>query len=447
MKRAATIAYPQMGGPLPAAGGQVRMARVMRKPKSSVLVPLFIFSLALPIFFYVGPTRMSPYRLVLVVMFIPCLVTWLSGSLGRIRLADILMLLTALWGGMILLWMHGTDKGLQSGGIFVIETFGAFLIGRRYIRDFFAFQKMVKVLVLVVIGLLPFAIYENVMGYPILITILGKVFLVYDVVDHELRLGLRRAQGPFEHFILFGVVSSSAFGLAFYVFGLGARFRGTLAAGLVAMTVISSLSSGAILSVAIQLMLIAWDKITTRMARRWAILISILVSGFLVVNFISNRTTFEVFITYLTFNADTSYMRILIWRYGSESVMLSPIFGHGLNDWERPGWMGGSIDNFWLVNAVRYGIPGFLLSASSFLAVCIGLGRLKNLPFEVAQCRMGLVVTICGLAISLCTVHVWDAPYVLIIFLLGSGMWMFDAPKASAPQNCRIAVRRGGIPL
>ncbi len=126
--------------------------------------------------------------------------------------------------------------------------------------------------------------------------------------------------------------------------------------------------------------------------------------------------------------------------------MLSPIFGHGLNDWERPGWMGGSIDNFWLVNAVRYGIPGFLLSASSFLAVCIGLGRLKNLPFEVAQCRMGLVVTICGLAISLCTVHVWDAPYVLIIFLLGSGMWMFDAPKASAPQNCRIAVRRGEFP-
>ncbi len=69
-------------------------------------------------------------------------------------------------------------KACESGGIFVIETFGAFLIGRRYIRDFFAFQKMVKVLVLVVIGLLPFAIYENVMGYPILITILGKVFLV-----------------------------------------------------------------------------------------------------------------------------------------------------------------------------------------------------------------------------------------------------------------------------
>lgn len=446
MKPAATLAYRQFGA-LPPASGPVRMARVMRKPKASVLIPLFIFALALPIFFYVGPTRMSPYRLVLVVTFIPCLVTWLSGSLGRIRLADILMLLTAVWGGMILLWMHGTDRGLQSGGIFVIETFGAYLIGRRYIRDVFAFRKMVKALVLVVVGLLPFAVFENVMGYPILISILGKFFLVYDVVDYELRLGLRRAQGPFEHFILFGVVSSSAFALAFYVFGLGTRFRGKIAAGLVAVTVMSSLSSGAILSVVIQLMLILWDKITRKMARRWAILIGILTTGFLAVDLISNRTTFEVFISYLTFNADTSYMRILIWRYGSESVMLSPIFGHGLNDWERPGWMGGSIDNFWLVNAVRYGIPGFLLSAGSYLAVCIGLGRLKNLPFEAAQCRMGLVITMCGLALSLCTVHVWDAPYVLIIFLLGSGMWLFDCPQAPAPQNYRIAIRRGGVRL
>jgi hypothetical protein len=88
--------------------------------------------------------------------------------------------------------------------------------------------------------------------------------------------------------------------------------------------------------------------------------------------------------------------------------------------------MGGSIDNFWLVEAVRFGIPGFLLIAGAFLSACFGLGRLKNLSFEVAQCRKGLIITICGLSFALCTVHVWDAPYVLTIFLLGSGMWMFD---------------------
>lgn len=445
MKRAAIIASRQMEGSLPSASGQIPRARAMQGRKPSVLVPLFIFSLAMPFSFYVGSMRMSPYRLLLVVTFAPCLMAWLSGSMGRIRLADILMLLTAVWGGMILVLMHGIDKGLQSGGIFIIETFGAFMFGRRYIRDVVTFQKMVKLLAIMVIALLPFTLYESVMGSPIIIEIFGKIFSVYDVVNDESRLGLRRAQGPFEHFILLGVVCSSAFALSFYVFSPARRLGGKLASGLVAIAVFTSLSSGAFLSVGVQAALIVWDKFTARMTRRWAILAGILIAGFLFVNFISNRTPFEVFISYLTFNADTSYMRVLIWNYGMESVMLHPVLGHGLNDWERPLWMGGSIDNFWLVNAVRYGIPGFLLMAGSFLAVCFGLGRLRHLSAEAAQCRKGLVITICGLILSLCTVHVWDAPYALILFLLGSGMWIFDSPKGILPyQGHQRTIRRGG---
>lgn len=448
MKRAAIIAYHQMGGVLPSAGGQVpRAQQAMRGRKLSALVPLFIFSLAMPFSFFVGSIRMSPYRLVLVMTFVPCFIALLSGTLGRVRLADIFMLLTAAWGGMVLILMHGMDKGLQSGGIFIIETFGAFLFGRRYIRDAFVFQRMVKILAIMVIGLLPFAIYENIMGSPILIEVFRKFFSVYDIVGDESRLGLRRAQVTFEHFILFGVVCSSVFALSFCALGSAARLGGKLASGLVAMAVFSSLSSGALLSVAVQIILIVWDKVTAKVTRRWAILAGGVIGSFLFVNFASNRTPFEVFISYLTFNADTSYMRVLIWHYGMDSVMLHPVLGHGLNDWERPLWMGGSIDNFWLVNAVRYGIPGFLFMAGGFLSVCLGLGRLKHLSSEVAQCRKGLVITICGLIVSLCTVHVWDAPYALILFLLGSGMWIFDAPKGISPaQGRQRTTRRRGFP-
>jgi O-antigen ligase len=381
-----------------------------------------------------------------VVTFVPSLIAWLSGSLGKPRMADIFMLLTAAWGAIVLVVIHGADKGLQSGGIFIIETFGAFLFGRQYIRDAVAFQRMVKFLVMMVIVLLPFAIYENIMGSPLLIELFGKIFSVYDIVQDEPRLGLRRAQGPFEHFILFGVVCSSVFALSFYALGPARRLGGKLASGLVAMAVFSSLSTGALLSVAVQVILIVWDKMTARMIRRWMILAGIMITGFIVVNFASNRTPFEVFISYLTFNADTSYMRVLIWHFGTESVMLHPILGHGLNDWERPEWMGGSIDNFWLVNAVRYGIPGCAFMIGGFLSVCFGLGRLKNLSAPAIQCRKGLLISICGLMVALCTVHVWDAPYVLILFLLGSGMWMYDSGKeavTSAP-DARFALRRGG---
>jgi hypothetical protein len=436
----ATKASRQVGRSLPSAGGRAAAAQLTQSAKTSLLIPIFVFSLALPFFFYLGPTRLSPYRLVLVVTFIPCLMAWLSGSVGRTRLPDILMLLAAIWGAIVLVSLHGIDKGLQSAGIFVIETFGAFLFARRYIRDVFAFQRMVRSLVLMVLFLLPFAVYENVAGSPILIELFGKMFSVYNIVGSELRLGLRRAQGTFEYSILFGVVCSSAFALSFYVYGAAARRGARLSSGLVAMAVVSSLSSGPLLSLVVQAMLIVWDKVTASVARRWGILATVVITAYFVVDFSSNRTPFDVFISYLTFNSDTSYMRVHIWHYGTQSVMQHPIFGIGLNDWERPPWMGGSIDNFWLVTAVRFGIPGFLFMAGGFLSVCLGLGRLKNLSFQVAQCRKGLIFTLCGLAFAICTVHVWDAPYVLIIFLLGSGMWMFDhrnwvAPAPSAAQN------------
>ncbi|WP_161495149.1 O-antigen ligase family protein [Bradyrhizobium canariense] len=419
----------QVGNALPSIRRQVAVAQPTR---SSRLVPLLIFSLAMPFYFYVGPTRLSPYRLVLVATFIPCLIAWLSGSVGRVRRQDILMLLATTWSAAVLLGQHGIDKGLQSAGIFVIETFGPFLFARRYIRDVFAFQHMVRCLVLLIAVLLPFALYENFTGTPILIELFGKVFSVYPIGYYEPRWGLSRAQGPFEHQILFGVVCSSAFALSFLAYGVPARM-GRLGSGVVAMAVCSSLSSGAFLSVAVQVMLIVWDKITVSVTRRWTILASIIVSAYLVVSALSNRTPFEVFISYLTFNADTSYMRVLIWQYGTGSVMTHPMFGTALHPWERPEWMPGSIDNFWLVTAVRYGIPGFLFLAGGFLAVCFGLGRLKNLPFDVEQCRNGLIITLCGLAFAACTVHVWDAPYVLLMFLLGSGMWMFEHNNQIAP--------------
>ncbi len=121
--------------------------------------------------------------------------------------------------------------------------------------------------------------------------------------------------------------------------------------------------------------------------------------------------------------------------------------GIGLTEWQHPDWMSGSMDNFWLVAAVRYGIPGFLLIAGSFLAVCLGLGRLRNLSFEAAQCRKGLIISICGLVFSICTVHIWDAPYVLTLFLLGSGMWIFDSPgETPPPSRYQRTTLRGRLP-
>jgi hypothetical protein len=265
-----------------------------------------------------------------------------------------------------------------------------------------------------------------------LIEALGNFFSVPAPGSSEARFGLSRAQTVFEHPILFGVVCSSAFALSFYVWKAGSSALGRLVTGMIALATFTSLSSGALLSLVVQSILIIWDKVTAGLPRRWLLLATLILIAYCTAGAISNRSAVEVFISYLTFNADTSYMRVHIWNYGTQSVMRNPIFGTGLNEWAHPAWMPGSIDNFWLVNSVRYGIPGFLFLIGGFLSLCLGLGRLKNLPDEVAQCRKGLIIVLSGLAVASCTVHLWNATYVLLIFLLGSGTWMFEQRNRGA---------------
>jgi hypothetical protein len=201
-------------GASPASTAGRAVAPLTQAGKISPLIPIFVFSLAVPVSFHVGSLRLSTYRLLLIATFISCLIAWLCRSGGRIRLPDIFMLLAAAWGAVALLSLHGVDA-LQSAGIFALETFGTFIFARRYIRNVLAFQRMVKYLVLMVFFLLPFAVYENFTGLQILLILVGKIFSVFNYGPNETRLGLSRAQVTFEHPILFGVVCSSAFALSF----------------------------------------------------------------------------------------------------------------------------------------------------------------------------------------------------------------------------------------
>ena len=204
-----------------------------------------------------------------------------------------------------------------------------------------------KSLVLMVLFLLPFAVYENVAGSPILIELFGKIFSVYDIVGSEERFGLRRAQGTFEYSILFGVVCSSAFALSFYDLAppryWGAIMFGTCGNGSRHLPVLRSY-------------LVACrpgnvDRLGQghgERGARWAILATVVIVAYIAVDFSSNRNPFDVFISYLTFNSDTSYMRVHIWNYGTQSVMSHPIFGIGLNDGNvRRGWAAASIISGW----------------------------------------------------------------------------------------------------
>ncbi len=185
-----------------------------------------------------------------------------------------------------------------------------------------------------------------------------------------------------------------------------------------------SLSSAPLLALGLQFGLIAWDFATRRVPHRWLILGGGFAAAFIAVDIVSTRSPFLVLSSYLTFNTQTGYMRTYIWDYASADVLRHPLFGIGLNEWARPEWMPPSVDNFWLLTALRYGLPAFAFLALGIVFSLQFLVRRRITSVSISEVRRGLMVSLLALIFVGTTVHFWNATFCTFMFLLGSGSWM-----------------------
>ena len=422
--------------------------RAAVRKSTLIIVSAFIISLTIPIIFYIGPMRLSPYRLLLVLLFVPCFLSWISGSADRIHFADILILFSALWGAIALSVNARFEEAIEPAGILLIETFGSYLLARTLIRGQEDFEFMVRMFFWTVLFLTPFAMFEAITGRPIILEAIRSVFPVIGNSNIGTRMGLYRAQVLFEHPILYGSFCASGFGLAYYVIAYKKSSLGKLGPTLaVTLAAFLSVSAGALASVVVQVLVLLWDKVTRAIINRWRLFGILSVCAYFLVDLISNRSPFHVFVTYLTFNTGSAYNRILIWDHGSAEVLRHPLFGIGFNDWVRPYWMSSSMDNFWLVVAVRYGLPSLLGLAIGIILIMRSIGRAKLQSEQFDSYRTGLIIALVGMIVAGCTVHYWNALYSWFMFLVGSGVWMLEHERkldqVNSPDGKAANPRRG----
>ena len=426
------------------ASSQVQGMANQEKP--SWLIPIFIFAMFTPNLFFIAGLRLSAYKIILLVMFIPVFYKWISVRTGGVKGVDFLIIGYAVWAYLGLFVLHGFQY-MEIGGILFVESLTPFLLARVYIRTPQDFEFFIKSLCWAIVLMLPFAIFESMTGRMLMSEILGKITPVHPDLQHEMRLYMHRAQGPFEHPILFGVFTATAFSSAFLIWGYGMSGMARTLRGLgVGLVTFFSLSMGAYVALMIQVALLMWNWILRKVKGRWTILLSIFFVLYVIIDILSNRTPIEVFITTLTFRGGASYNRLLIWEYGSAEALRHPIFGIGFNDWQRLPWMVPSVDNFWLLTAMKSGLPAFLMLIGAFISSIYKTASLdlSNDP-KMASYRLAYIFGLIGFMLSLCTVHVWNATYVFLIFFLGSCVWMRDytaenaAPleEGDAPQQGR----------
>ncbi len=420
--------------------------------------PRTVFGVALPIaFFFVGmllPTavslnlgglRLSVYRIVLIVMFLPMLVRLLSGRAGRMTVFDVLAHCT--WALMALIKWGGLAQGIESGGIYIVEFAGAYLLGRVYIRSYEDFAAVARAYVALVVGMLVFTIPEA----------LTSVHILHDGISAavggppapfiEQRMGLERTFGPFDHPILYGVFSASAFSLAYFVVAERRlmNMRGMAQVAGVGVATFMSASGGPYVVLMMQGFVAAWQRVLGRVQGRWAALFTLFAVTYVAIDLFSTKTPFHVFINNFTFSRQSAYNRILIFEFGTAEVARHPVFGIGLGDWERPVWMSDSMDNFWLVIAVRYGLPALAFLLALLLGLVWCAGRRNDLPEDWRRARHAWAFTLFGITVAAATVHLWNALFVLFVFLIGAGAWLIDARPGQAaaprPQSPRASTR------
>lgn len=438
------------GAPEPSAPAAARTGRNIRPnvKRTGIALPIFMIVLVTPLKFHLGSLLLTPERIFLVIMFFPLAWLWLKGEGGRAPVLTSLMLAFSIWNGLSLLIIHGSSH-IQFAAITFLETFGAYLVGRTLVRTPEDFDRMVRILTLIMLIFVPAALLESLTGIRVFSIIAGKIAETHAWVyasGYEKRLGMFRAQMVFEHPILFGFFASSTFGLLYFsTRRSGAGISGYRKSWLSLAATFLSLSSGAWLSIMAQIMMVTWNTIFKSVRNHWKVLLGLVILAYVTVDMISNRTPFEVFIEYATFSAHNGYWRILIFTYGMQNVWAHPLFGLGLNDWVRPHWMGtSSVDNFWLLITMRYGIPAFLLLALFYLGNILRMTRLDFVDPKMANRRTGMVVTLIGSAVTLATVHIWGSVYIFFMFLLGACVWMkpyansgSDKTKSDDPAGAR----------
>ena len=405
--------------------------RYTKKQKNlSIVVTALIMSLILPpeTSVMLGSIRLSPFRVVLLLFIIPCIASIIINPKFKFGVIDLLILCHSSWVIIALCVYSGTGQGLESGGIYFIEAVGAYFVARKYITNAPQMQKFVKLLFTTILVLLIFTIPETITGTHYIRDIFRSILGGSSIPYMDKRLGLSRALGSFEHPIIYGIFCSSAAGIYFYgknKINLGKSF---IPMSLISLAAMISLSTGAIVSLFIQIGLIVWANITRGVKGRWLILLSAFISIFCIISIVSNRSPLKVFLSYLSFSAHTGYNRIRIFDYGMVEISNHPLFGIGLGEWDKAEWMvSNSMDNFWLATAVRYGIPAFIFLASALIILILKINHRKNKKSIIGHCYLGWCITMVGMIIAGCTVHFWNAQFVYFNFLLGAGAWMADS--------------------
>jgi len=409
---------------------------------------LFLVMLLIPWSIQISGVVMTTFRFFLLIAIIPLTARLLAGRAGPLTKIDGLIFAASGWK-VLSDFVHYPELGtVELAGSQFVEFFGAYVVGRTTIRSAADMRVFVRWTFYSLFVLMPFAAFESITGRALMLEIFD---MRHRIVNAGMRLGLHRAQVNFPHPTLFGAYAAATLSLVWYIHdwrsGVPARWLRAVPSTLATFF---SLSSGALLAFNLQVLLMGYEWVMRRNPRRWALFGLGVLGAYIAISLYSYRSPIRVLIDRLTLNSGTGYWRLLIWEHASKNVFENPVFGIGLEDWDRPDWMQGvgSVDAYWLALALRWGTPTALLTLAGVVLLMRRAGRAPLSEPADRACRKGVLIALAGLVMVGFTVHYWLNLLCFFAFLIGAAVWLTDRREAAvAAQGARrrpMPARRPG---
>ena len=420
---------------LRAGGGAFRAGTDRAAARGSVhpLMVITILALLIPITWNIGTLYMTPMRFLYMFTVPALLIIWARGGMGKPLIGDWLLFGYIFWMAISVAKNHPSQLVTFTGST-GLTILGGYLTARYTIRSVSDFMALTRLLAgVVILVLLPLGLYEALgkSGSLALKFLSGLPFFdTYKEVEYCCRLGLDRAQSVFVHPIHHGVACTIPFAL--YFTGLTnhvSLFKRIVVAALIGVAAFTSVSSGAVLAAGFMGMLMLYTMVLHKNPDQWRMFMWSALAVYVLLEVNSTKFAFMALAEKLAFDPWNVYIRGLLYNAGIEQVMKTPILGFGYNRLPAlPRWMTGSMDNYWLQQAVSHGILGFVLPFATFLYAILRAGRNGfTKGSDLYYVRLGYGFALTGLVLSMTTVAVWAEVQSLIFLALGMGQFLFYA--------------------
>lgn len=388
------------------------------------LAAVFFYILLIPeqANFRVGGILLSPYRLYLIAGSLYLL----GGSIKsgfRFAWPDLAVLGACFWIALAsYVVTQSFEAAIVQGGAHAIDIGMAYFFMRfaiRTPRDLRLFLVMI-VPGVALMGAIVFL--ELVTGRHIIQPLFSAITGNPVRGDVEVRLGLTRGVASFPHAILAGICLASFLTL-YWMSGI--RGWPKIVGAAAAFCGFFTMSSAALLGLLVGTALMVFDWLNLRIQNiTWRLFMLASTILYATVELTSDSGFFNLLVRYASLRTVSAYNRVLIWKYGSESVWNHPMFGIGYEDWVRPSWMNwstsSSIDHFWLILAMRFGLPASLLLILVVVAAVI-LVALRSARMSTVDARLmrGVAISLAVFALGAVSVSLWLNALVWFFMLVG----------------------------